>query len=64
MEGYGLVPNNPHLPHALEMHWANLDHMSDLLALENTISPTTGHAGDIEELGAIDHVVVCREATC
>lgn len=45
-------------PHALEMHGAGLDHMTQLLSLENTVSSASGHAGHVEELGTVDHVVV------
>lgn len=46
------------LPNSLKMHGSNLDHMSDLLALQDTVAATSGHTGHIEKLGAIDHVVV------
>lgn len=47
-----------HLPDTLEVHWANLDHVASLLALQDAIAATTGHASDVEELRAIDHVIV------
>lgn len=50
-----------HLPHAFEMHRTNLYDMANLFTFEDTIPATTGHSGNIEKLGAIDHVVVCVE---
>lgn len=46
-------------PDTLEMHWANLDDVSRLFTLENTISSASGHASNIQEFGSIDEVVVC-----
>jgi len=40
------------------MHRSNLDHMSRLLALKNTVAATAGHASDIEKLGPVDKVIV------
>ena len=40
------------------MHGANLDHMANLLALQDTVATTTGHASNVEQLGTIDHVVI------
>lgn len=48
----------PSLPNTLQVHRADLHNMSDLLALENTISAPTCHAGHIEQLGTIDHVII------
>lgn len=45
-------------PHALEMHGANFDHVSDFLRLENAIPPASSHSHHIEQLCAIDHVVI------
>jgi hypothetical protein len=42
------------------MHGTNLDNMARLFALENTISSSSGHACDIEQLCAIDHVIVWK----
>lgn len=35
--------------------------MAKLFALENSITSTTGHASYVEQLGTIDHVVVCEK---
>lgn len=35
------------LPYAFEMHRADLDDMANLFALEDTVSPSTSHTGDI-----------------
>lgn len=45
-------------PDTLEVHGANLDNVSCLLALKDAISSTSRHAGDIEKLSSIDHVIV------
>lgn len=45
-------------PHALEMHGANLDHVSDFLRLENAVPSASCHSHNIEQLGAVDHVVI------
>ena len=41
------------------MHGANLDYMANLLALQDTVATATGHASNVEQLGTIDHVVIC-----
>ena len=46
-------------PDAFEVHWANLDNVSSLLTLQDTIPTATGHASDVQKLGAVDHVIVC-----
>ena len=46
------------VPDTLEMHWTYLDYVSRLLALENTISASSGHASNIEQFCAVDHVIV------
>lgn len=46
------------IPNTLEMHRPNLDHVPRLLALENTIATTARHSSDVQELGAVNHVVV------
>src|SRR5260370_35499407 len=46
-------------PDALQMHWPNLHNMPHLFALENTISPASSHARNVQEFGAIDHVIIC-----
>lgn len=49
------------IPYALEMHGPNLHNVAHFFALENTISSTTSHPGNVQELGAIDHVIICAE---
>lgn len=46
------------LPDTLEVHRADLDDVSRLLTLQDTISAASCHASDIEQLGTVDHVVV------
>lgn len=45
-------------PNTLEMHGANLDNDALLFIFENTVSLAARHAADVEQLGAVDHVVV------
>jgi len=40
------------------MHGANLDHMSCLLAFEDTVSAASGHSSYVQQLRAIDHVII------
>lgn len=47
-----------HLPDTLQVHWANLHHVSRLLALQDTITTTTCHTGNVQKLRTIDHVIV------
>ena len=46
------------LPNTLQVHRTDFDDMTDLFAFQDTITTTTSHAGDIEQFGAVDHVVV------
>lgn len=50
-----------HSPNAFQVHGANLDDMPYFLTLENSISSASRHAGNIEQLSSIDHMVVCVE---
>jgi hypothetical protein len=47
-------------PNTLEMHRTNFDYVSHFLAFEDAISTSSGHSSDIEELCAVDHMVICR----
>lgn len=40
------------------MHRADLDNMSNLLALQNAVPSSSGHTSHIQQLGSVDHVVV------
>ena len=51
----GLQENTPD---TFEVHRADLDDMSGLLALQDTITAASRHARHIEQLSAIDHMVV------
>lgn len=46
------------IPYALEVHGTNLDHVSGLFALEDTVSASSRHACYVEQLCAIDHVII------
>jgi len=45
-------------PDAFQVHWADFDYVFEFLALENTVSSSAGHACYVEELGAVDHMVI------
>ena len=49
------------LPNTLQVHRSDLDNMSDFLAFQDAITPASGHASHIEQLCAINHVIVCEE---
>lgn len=51
-------PRGSCIPDTLQVHRANLDDVANLLALQNPITSTTGHTGNVEQLGAVNHVVV------
>ena len=42
------------------MHGSDLHYVTDLLALENAVTPAAGHTSDIQKLRTIDHVVVWK----
>ena len=46
------------IPNTFQMHRPNLNHLFLLLRLEDSVSATSSHADYIEELGAVDHMVV------
>lgn len=45
-------------PDSFQMHGPNLHHMSHFLTLQDTVSPAPSHSSNVEELGAVDHVVI------
>jgi hypothetical protein len=49
-----------HLPDTLQMHRTYLHDVTNLFAFEYPISPSSRHAGNVEQLGTIDHVVICE----
>lgn len=46
------------LPNTLQVHGSNFDHVSRLLALQNTITTTSGHTSDIQKFCAVNEMVV------
>jgi len=46
------------VPDSFEMHWSNLDHVAQLLALQDAIATPTSHASDVQQLRAVNHVVI------
>lgn len=53
--GQGSLERNPH---TFQVHRSDLDNMPNLLQLQDTVTATTRHLGHVQELGAVDHVVV------
>ena len=51
-----VVINNS--PDAFQMHRTNLYYMPSFLALENTVTTTPRHASNVQQLRAVNHVVV------
>lgn len=49
-----------YLPHAFQMHWPYLDHVTCFLALENAIAATSSHASNVQKFCPIDHMIVCQ----
>jgi hypothetical protein len=47
-------------PDTLQVHGTNLDNMTRLFALQDAIASTSGHACDVQQLCAIDHMVVYK----
>ena len=46
------------VPYAFKVHWTNFHDVSHLFALQDPIATTSRHAGDVEKLGAVDHMIV------
>lgn len=46
------------IPDTLQVHGTNLDNMANLFTLQNSVSSSSRHAGHVQKLGAIDHVVI------
>lgn len=40
------------------MHWANLDDVSNLLALENAIPSAPSHSGHVQEFCTVYHMII------
>ena len=40
------------------MHWSNLHHVPSLFALQNAIAAPSRHAGHVQQLRPVDHVVI------
>lgn len=47
-----------YVPDTLQVHWSYLHYMLLLLTLQDSISAASSHACDVEELGAVDHMVI------
>ena len=70
-EWYPAMPCQPYLqknkmlgreaiPHALEVHRTDFDHVSHLFTLQNAIATTTCHACYVQQLRAVDEVIIYR----
>lgn len=46
-------------PNTLEMHRADLDYVPRLLGLQDPVTTASGHLGHVQQLGSVDHVVIC-----
>lgn len=46
------------LPDAFQMHRTNLHNVPRLFALENAVATSPRHAGDIEQLRTVNHVII------
>lgn len=59
-----LVPDddsrNGNVPNTFEVHGSDFNNVTNFLALENTITSPASHAGHIEQLRAVDHMVIWR----
>jgi hypothetical protein len=51
------------VPNALQVHGSDFHHVTNFLALENTITSPSSHAGHVEQLRAVDHMVICSTCT-
>lgn len=45
-------------PDTFQVHRTDFDNVTRLLALQDTITTSTRHASDVQQFGAVDHVVV------
>jgi hypothetical protein len=54
---------NDNVPNTLQVHGSDLHHVTNFLALENTITSPSRHAGHIEQLRAVNHVIICSTGT-
>jgi hypothetical protein len=45
-------------PDTLEMHWADLNDVTRLFALQYAVSTASCHSRDVQQLGAVDHVII------
>lgn len=45
-------------PDTFQVHRTNLDNMAKFLAFQDTVSATSGHACNVQQLRSIDHMVV------
>lgn len=52
------------LPNSLQMHWSNLDNVSDLFTLQNAIAAATSHASNIQQLCPVDHMIIWIAREC
>jgi hypothetical protein len=53
-----VLPLQDNLPNSFQMHRSNLHDVASLLTLQYAVPATTGHAGHVKQLRAVDHVIV------
>jgi hypothetical protein len=51
------------VPDTLQVHGSDFHHVANFLALENTVTSPSSHASHIEQLRAVDHMVICSTGT-
>ena len=49
-------------PDAFQVHWTNFDNVSGLFALQDPVTTTTGHTSDVQELGAVYHMIILSKS--
>ena len=47
-----------YLPDTFQMHRSYLDDMPDFFTLQDPITPSTGHARNIEQFRAVYHMII------
>jgi len=52
--------NGESLPDTLQVHWSDLDDMSDLFTFQDAVTASASHARHVQQLGTVDHVVVWK----
>ena len=51
-------------PDAFEVHRTDLNDMTRLFTLQDTVSSASCHSCNVQKLGSVDHVVICGSQCC